>query len=173
LLNSDDEFATNQILSQVSAALADPEIDAIYGDVRHFTSDMKKPIRYYSSKHFQVSKFRVGHMPAHPTYYTSKASFDNYGYYKTEYKIAGDFELLLRHMAVHKIRCKYLNICMVHMRTGGMSNKHFRNRIQVNKEMVKACRANGINTNLFQMSRKMLRKISEYFIPEKNSGFSN
>jgi len=167
IINSDDVFSSKTILSQVIAALAENDCDAIYADVRHVTPDLSKTVRFYSSKNFSPEKFKIGHMPAHPTYYTKRSTYDRCGYYDKSYDIAGDFELLVRHLFVHKLKTKYLDLCMLDMRIGGMSNRSIRNRYIVNKEMVRACRENGISTNLLHMSRKIFSKMYE-FIGAKN-----
>ncbi len=165
ILNSDDVFSDTTILSQVVSTFEATKAEAIYGDVKYVSQDLAKTVRYYSSAHFKPHKFKIGHMPAHPTYYTSKDSFEKYGYYKEDYQIAADFELLVRQLYKNKLPVHYLNLCMVDMRTGGMSNSSFKNRLTVNKEMVRACRENGIETNLFNMSKKLMHKLSEYVLP--------
>jgi len=162
IINGDDIFSETTIISTVAKALQECNCDAVYGDVRHVTPDLSKTVRYYSSKKFAPSKFKIGHMPAHPTYYTKRINYEKYGNYNKSYRIAGDFELLIRHLHTHKLKTKHLELCMLDMRTGGMSNKSFRNRYIVNKEMVRACRENNINSNLFHMSRKLLSKMSEF-----------
>lgn len=164
ILNSDDIFSADDILDQVYKTFAENEIDALYGDVKYVSADLSRTVRYYSSAHFTTKKFKVGYMPAHPSYYAKKSVFDAYGLYKEDYKIAADFELLTRQLYSNKVKSKYLNLCMVNMRTGGMSNSSLKNRLIANKEMVRACRENGIKTNLLQMTRKVARKLSEYII---------
>lgn len=168
ILNSDDVFSDLKILSQVAYAFKDKNIEAIYGDVKFMDQELNSILRYYSSKHFNISKFKVGHMPAHPSYYCRKSIFQKLGLYKEDYRIAADFELLVRHLYTHRIKYSYLNLCMVDMRIGGMSNSNLKNRYIVNKEMVRACRENGIKTNILQMTRKIFRKLSEYYYKQSN-----
>lgn len=47
-------------------------------------------------------------MPTHPTFFTKKYLFDKVGYYKIDYKIAADYELLIRFLYVNKISYKYI-----------------------------------------------------------------
>jgi len=164
ILNSDDVFSSTDILDKVNAAFAANDIDALYGDIKFVTADLTKTVRYYSSAHFNLKKFKVGHMPAHPSYYVKKSVFDASGLYKEDYQISADFELVIRQLYSHKVKSKYLNLCMVDMRTGGISNRSLRSRIISNQEKVRACRENGIKTNLLHMIRKVPRKLSEYYI---------
>ena len=50
------------------------------------------------------------------------------------------------------------------MRTGGISTKNVRNRLLISREDVKACRRNGLYTNIFFISIKYLYKIFEFKI---------
>jgi hypothetical protein len=54
---------------------------------------------------------------------------------------------------------------IVYMRTGGVSNKNFSSRYILNKEIIKACRENGVKTNMVVVSFKYLSKIFEYIKP--------
>jgi len=162
IINSDDIFSDNTIISQVVAELEKKDCEAVYGDVRLVTPDLGKTVRYYSSKKFKPSLFKIGHMPAHPTYYTKLSNYEKYGYYNKSYRIAGDFELLVRHLHTHRLSTSYMELCMINMRIGGLSNKSLTNRYITNKEMVRACNENNIPTNLLQMTRKIVSKLLEY-----------
>lgn len=163
ILNSDDFFTSNHILQQVSEAFKKNEnLDAVYGDV-HFVNpeNLQKSVRYYSSKVFKRGLMRLGFMPAHPSFYMRKACFDKYGLYKTEYKIAADFEYLLRVIFKHNIRTQYIPIDMVTMRTGGASTSGMQSHIKIMKEHLRAFRENGIYTNVFLLSLRYIYKIGE------------
>ena len=98
ILHSDDFFTNSNVLEKVADAfIENKDIDAIYGDVHFVNSDnLDKCVRYYSSKVFKRELMRMGFMPAHPSFYIRKKCLDKYGFYKTDYKIAADFEFLLR-----------------------------------------------------------------------------
>lgn len=98
IVNSDDFYHRDDIFQIVASAFeSDPDIQAIYGDVRFVHPDnLEKTVRYYSSARFRPSKFRWGWMPAHPSFFTYKGNFEKFGYYKTDYHIAADFDLLMR-----------------------------------------------------------------------------
>ncbi len=101
-------------------------------------------------------------MPAHPSFYTKRELFEEIGYYKEDYTIASDFELLIRFLYKNNLITKYLEIPFVTMRTGGISNKSLRNRILLNQEIIRACRENGISTNFFKVYSKYLAKVFEF-----------
>jgi hypothetical protein len=64
-----------------------------------------------------------------------------------------------------KIRTFYLEKVIVYMRTGGVSNKNALSRYILNKEIIKACKENGVSTNMFLLSLKYLSKVFEYIRP--------
>jgi glycosyltransferase involved in cell wall biosynthesis len=164
VLNSDDYFFNETVVKNVVTAFADNDFDAVYGDIRFVDKvNSSKVVRSYSSKRFHPGKFKYGFMPAHPSFYAKRELFERYGYYKTDYKIAADYELLMRFILVNQIRCKYLGIPFVNMRTGGVSNKSIFSNYLLNKEILRACRENGVSTNYAYIYSKYLFKIFEYF----------
>lgn len=163
ILNSDDFFTNNDILEKVvSTFKKDRNIDAVYGDI-HFVNpnNLEKSVRYYSSKIFKRYLMRLGFMPAHPSFYLRKECFEKYGIYKTDYKIAADFEFLLRVIYKYNIRTKYIPIDMVTMRTGGASTSGWKSHKQIMKEHLRAFRENGIYTNVCLLSLRYFYKIGE------------
>jgi len=169
ILNSDDFFPTDSVLSKIAAAFKDTAVDAVFGDIAFVRpGNLNKVIRLYSSRRFTPRRFAYGYMPAHPSFYVRKSCYDNMGGYKTDYKIAADYELLMRFIYRHKISYCYLPETLVYMRTGGVSNKNILSRYLLNKEIIKACKANGVKTSMAVLSLKYLNKIFEYIGPFLN-----
>lgn len=163
ILNSDDFFTSNNVLQEIAQIFKkEKDLDAIYGDI-HFVhpDNLQKCVRYYSSKIFKRSLMRLGFIPAHPSFYIRKECFEKYGYYKTDYKIAADFEFLLRVIFKNRIRTKYLPMDMVTMRTGGASTSGIKSHIGIMKEHLRAFRENDIYTNIGLLSLRYFYKIGE------------
>ena len=163
ILNSDDFFTSNDILQKnANAFQQDIKLDAVYGDV-HFVHpcNLNKSVRYYSSEIFKRSLMKLGFMPAHPSFYIRRKCFEKYGLYKTDYKIAADFEFLLRVIYKEKIQTQYLPIDMVTMRTGGASTSGLESHKRIMKEHLRAFRENGIYTNAFLLSLRYVYKVKE------------
>lgn len=162
ILNSDDFFTSDDVIETVVDAFSNSDIDALYGDV-HFVDpdDLNKCVRYYSSAIFKPPLFRFGFMPAHPSFYMKKECYEKHGLYALDYKIASDYDLLIRYLHKEKIRYKYLKKDFVTMRTGGVSTENFKSRVTLNREIVKACKKYGIKTNMFLLSLKYLYKVFE------------
>ncbi|GAB2889666.1 glycosyltransferase family 2 protein [Microbulbifer echini] len=163
ILNSDDVYCDNGVLSRVMAEFEDQAIDSIYADLKIVSrDDTSKEIRIYDSKKFDISKFRWGWMPPHPTFFIRKRCYDQFGLYKTDYKVAADFELLVRYLLCNGVSSKRLPRTIVKMRDGGASNRGVFWKIHQNREIVKACRENNVYTNLLMMTFKVPFKLLEY-----------
>lgn len=162
IINSDDFFSNNTIVEQIVEAFSDKSIDAVYGDVRFVQPKcLNKTVRYYSSKIFRPYLFRFGFMPAHPSFYVKRVYYEKFGLYKTDYKIAADYELLIRFLYKNGLKTKYLSKDFVTMRIGGVSTESFRSRYVLNKEIVRGCKENGVWTHISLLSLKYFIKIFE------------
>lgn len=166
ILNSDDFYPDASVLSDIAKAFEDPDVDAVVGDIAFVKpSNLHRIVRYYSSAKFHPRKFAAGYMPAHPSFYVRRKFYEQYGLYKLDYKIAADYELLIRFMYTRGIRFRYIPRVMVYMRTGGVSNQSVISRYILNKEIVRACAENGIKTNMARLALKYFNKIFEYIQP--------
>jgi glycosyltransferase involved in cell wall biosynthesis len=163
IINSDDFYNSRDAISSIVDGFeSDEEIQSVFADVRFVkNSDLTKTVRYYSSKKFKPSLFKWGFMPAHPTFFVKKECFGKYGLYKTDYKIAADYELLIRFLYVNRIKYKYIPKDLIVMRLGGASTKSWKSNVLLNKEIIRGCKENGINTNFFILSFKYLIKVFE------------
>lgn len=161
-LNSDDFFTSKDILQYVSEALSHNDIDAVYGDVHFVRPDsLTKTMRYYSSRLFRPCWLRFGFMPAHPSFYVRREVYQKAGGYALDYKIAADFDMMVRLFHRYKIKARYINKDFVTMRTGGISTKNNKNRALIARENVRACRHYGLYTNIFFVSMKYFYKVFE------------
>lgn len=163
IINSDDFYHRTDIFDIINNSFEEKkDIQAIYGDVRFVNPDnLEKTVRYYSSKRWKPWCFRFGFMPAHPTFFTYKKNFERYGYYQYDYHIAADYELLIRHLYTNKVPAKYVPVDFMKMRTGGRSTNGWKANVLLNKEIVRACKANGIYTNMPMLFLKYFVKVFE------------
>lgn len=160
-LNSDDFYTSPNVVSNLVSAFT-PDIDAVYGDIHFVDDDLVTTVRYYSSAAFRPSLLRWGYMPAHPSFYLRRELYHRYGGYSINYKIASDFDMMVRLFHKHKIRAKYIPQDFVTMRTGGVSTANIRNRILVTHEDAKACRVNGLFSCFPMCCVKYLTKVFEF-----------
>lgn len=162
IINSDDFYHRTDIISKVTECFQNRTIQAVYGDVRFVNPDnLDKTVRYYSSRNFSTGRFRYGFMPAHPTFFTYRKYFEEFGYYKTDYRIAADYELLIRFLYTYHLKSRYLSLDFMKMRTGGASTASIKSNLLLNKEIVRACKENGIWTCMPLLFLKYFVKIFE------------
>lgn len=162
ILNSDDFYSDNTILSTVAREIEN--VDAVYGDVHYVDpSDISKPVRFYSSGSFRPWKMRLGFMPAHPSFYCRRTVYSRFGMFDTDFKVAADFEQLLRLIYINKIYIKYINKVFVTMRTGGASSSGFESHRRIILDHLRAYRKNGVNSNIFFESLRYAFRIGELF----------
>ena len=125
-------------------------------------SNPQQTIRRYSSSRFRPERIAWGWMPAHPALFLKRSVYERFGVFRTDYRIAGDFELVARIFHGGTLKYRHVPEVLVRMRTGGVSTGGWRNTILLNQEVLRACRENGIDTNLFKILSKYPRKLLEF-----------
>lgn len=163
ILNSDDFYTSDDALACIAWTLENEKVDAVYGDIHYVDDeDLKKCVRYYSSKPFRRWMMRLGFMPAHPSFYCRKEVYEKYGAFDAEnYRVAADFENLLRLIFVNKIKTHYINKDFVTMRTGGASSSGLESHKRIMRDHLKALKKNGVYSNIFLLGLRYLYKIGE------------
>ena len=162
ILNSDDFYANNHIISDIVAAFNSSKADSLYADIAFVSKDnLDKMVRYYSSASFKPWKFRFGYMPAHPSFFLKREMYEKYGLFKTDYKLCADFDLIVRLYHTYKISHVYLPKMVVKMRMGGKSNQSLKNIMLLNREILRGCLENGIRSNLAFIYLKYITKVFE------------
>lgn len=169
IINSDDFYHRNDIIEKVADAFQqNRETEAVFGDVVFVHPDkLDKTVRYYSASVFRPKMFRFGFMPPHPSFFTYKRNFEQFGYYQTDYKIAADYELLIRFLYTKRLKYKYLPVDFLKMRMGGKSTSSVKSNWTLNREIVRACKENNILTSMFLLTFKYLYKIFEFIIVKR------
>jgi glycosyltransferase involved in cell wall biosynthesis len=158
ILNADDIYINSQVISTIVDQFEQHQVDSVFADLVYVKHDnLDKVVRYYSSASFHPGKFAYGWMPAHPTFMVKRWAFDRYGLFKIDYKIAADYELLIRFLAIHQMSYHYIPQVLVKMRTGGASTANLSSNWILNREIVRGCLENGIQTN-------MTKVLSKYFV---------
>ena len=150
ILNSDDLYSSNDVISLVVDAFHNFNTKIVFGDLIHFSN--KKPYhttRYYNANHFKTWKLRFGWMPPHPASFFHKSIYDSHGHYLTSFKTGADYEMFVRLLLKQKLTFTHVNKILVKMRTGGATSSGFNSIRTTSSEMVKALKLNGFYTNLF------------------------
>jgi glycosyltransferase involved in cell wall biosynthesis len=163
ILNSDDFYQNNDVVRDVVCKFDSfPESDLVFGDVVFVAPDnLEKIIRFYRSGHFKPWKLRFGWMPPHPSTFVKRSAYDLVGLYSLDFKISSDYEMFVRLFLINKLQFSRINKVLVKMRAGGVSTAGIKSRFLLNKEIVKACRKNGVYTNLMFVLSKLPFKLME------------
>lgn len=165
-LNADDYYAHDHVLENVAHSITHESLDAVFGDVAFFKPEQPQQlVRRYSSRHFRPDRVGWGWMPAHLGLFVRREVFERVGPFRTDYRIAGDFEWVARAFHSGALRYRYLPKVLVHMRTGGISTGGWRNTLVLNREVMRACRENDISTNWLKLLSKYPFKLLEYLRP--------
>lgn len=164
ILNSDDFYAGPRVLEKVLARFGESGADAVFADLVYVSpKDLQRVVRFYSGAGFTPDKFAWGLMPPHPTLFVRRELYERYGLFLTDYQIAADFELTARLLARHQVPYAYLPEVIVRMRTGGISTRNLRSNWILNREILRACAANEIDTHFLKVYSKYFRKIMQLF----------
>lgn len=163
ILNSDDFYPDNNIVSEVAKLFNQSDCEAVYADLYYVDElDTGKVVRKWVSGSFNHKKFLQGWMPPHPTLFLRKEVYNKFGKFNLALKSAADYELMLRMLYKNKISVAYLPKVIVHMRAGGQSNKSILNRLKANKEDRMAWKINGLTPYWFTLYLKPIRKITQF-----------
>ena len=144
-MHSDDVFASDRSVEMLLAHIDEYNPEAMYADLQYVQKEnLDKVVRYWKSGAFGFNRLKAGWMPPHPTFYMKKTLYQKYGYFDLSYKIAADYDSLMRYLFVNKISPSYLPEVLVKMRVGGASNRSLRNIIQKTKEDISVMKKCGI-----------------------------
>jgi glycosyltransferase involved in cell wall biosynthesis len=161
LLHSDDIYPNENIISTVVSYFEnDHFLEALSSSVEIYrTADFINPFRIYKANNFRKWQFKIGIQPPHPGFFITKEAFNKVGFYRTQYRISGDFEWLLRAILINKIVVKYVSFTSVFMLDGGLSSSGWKSKVKMNNENLKILKSHGIYSNKFLLYSKYLLKV--------------
>lgn len=172
ILNSDDFYTSPDVLAMIAKVMSDTNLDAVYGDVHYVSSsNLSKCVRYYTSRPFHRSWMRFGFMPAHPSFYCRRSVYEKFGTFDLSYKVAADFENLLRLIFIHHIRTRYIAKDFVTMRIGGVSSSGFRSHRQIMRDHLRALKQNRVFSNPLFLCMRYPYKVCEIVVTKINNIF--
>jgi len=161
ILNSDDFYVNEFVLAEVASAFSsDQSIDVVLGDVVFVKAEsLTRAVRRYGTVGFKVWMFRFGFMPPHPAVFVRKSAYDRVGYYKTDYKIAADFDFLLRLLLLDGAKYIVTGRHWVSMLTGGASTSGWRSNLVITREMHRSLRENGFFSSVLVLLLRLPIKL--------------
>lgn len=137
-LNSDDALANQNVLADIAETIVDNKFPPlIYGDCDVLDRGSDK-ILYRAVIKFSREGLRRGQMIPHPSLFTNRRYFENYGSFDARFKIAMDYEWLLR--GGLKERIVHIPLLVTKVRNGGISTL---DQGRVVAEIISALKKNG------------------------------
>ena len=149
ILNSDDVYADNTILSTVAEwFINNPTKELVWADLKYYKKN--KLIRYWQSSEFVPGLFSLGWNPPHPTFFVKKHVYDKLGAFDLSFNWANDIELMLRLLEKNNLPGGYIPKVFVHMQMGGVSNKKLSNIIKQNYYIYVAFKKNNLKFSVIR-----------------------
>jgi glycosyltransferase involved in cell wall biosynthesis len=162
-LNSDDMLASTDVIRKIAETFEAKKVNAVYGDLLYVNQeDITQVLRKWKGGEFNRNKFRIGWMPAHPTFYFKRSLLETCGYYETHFFSAADYEFMTRYLYFHKVEAAYLPKLVVKMRSGGMSNGSITRRLRANRRDYLAMKKNKVPMPLVVSFLKPMIKLHQY-----------
>ena len=162
MLNADDYFSNTSSLEIIATRFKANDVDAVFSclDIVDPTNSARV-LRKYRVSRYSPFMLRIGVMPPHPTFYCKRSCYEKAGLYRTDYRIAADFEMLIRLLLKQHITWEFVNETTIKMRSGGLSSSGIKSNWVVNREVIRACKENGLYTNMFILALKLPLRLLE------------
>ncbi len=160
ILNSDDLFYSKNTLNNIVKHFkSDNNLKLLYGNILYFNSFNSKVIRLWKSKSYFEKFFDYGNVPPHPSVFAKREIYINNNF-NTDFKIAADYELLIRLLKKERVKSKFLNEIIVKMRDGGISTNN-QNLIKQNKEVIQSWKINELKIPWYFFILRLINKIKQ------------
>lgn len=155
-LNADDTFADNNVLSRAALKMTSGK-DLYYGDLTFhnklsntFNTRLQDNVNYV---------YLCGGMLFHPSIFASKKLLENLGGFDPKYKIAADYDFILKALVKAKSSCEYLGFTVAIFEEGEGVSSNPENKLQ-NKSERKAVQLkyfSPVKAGLYNFWYKSLR----------------
>lgn len=141
-LHADDIYANNDVLAKIAKVFSeDSTVCAVYGDLQYVSkNDVKKVLRHWKSKPFNLNNLNWGWMPPHPSLYVRRECYDKIGLFDHGYHISADYLSILKLFSMPNFKSVYIPEVFIKMRVGGKSNRSLKNIMRKSFEDFRALR---------------------------------
>lgn len=162
-LHADDLFAHDAVLQRIASAFEALDVEAVYGDLVYVDkSDPSRIVRYWKAGTFDAAKLRQGWMPPHPTFYVRRKVYERLGLFDTRYRIAADYDSIVRFLFLAGISVAYIPEVLVRMRVGGASNRSLVSIACKSREDYDILQRHGVG-GLPTLLRKNFSKLGQFW----------
>jgi glycosyltransferase len=162
-VHSDDFLANSNIISDIVALFKKGNYAGVYGNLLYVDKlETNKVIRNWKSNVFHFKLLQRGWMPAHPTLFLKKEVYAECGNFDKTYKIAADYDFMLRVLRKPEYKFGFLPQVITKMRMGGASNKRISNLLLKSKEDFRAMKMNKLKNPLAVLFLKNFSKLKQF-----------
>ena len=159
ILNSDDMYANEKVLEDIANKFKESNCDGTYANLKFMDEEtMSKPQRIWKSP---KGKIKNGWHPAHPTLYLKKEVYDKIGLFNLKYRIAADYDFMLRVMLDKNIKLEYIDKYLVYMRVGGTSTDGLKGYRKNLKEANLVLKDNNIKHPYIVNMKRIIKTINQ------------
>lgn len=165
ILNSDDFYCDKDVLWEVSEYFQNnKDLDILYGDLVYVSKNkIDKVVRRWRSKPYYPTFFEDANVPPHPSLFLRSNVYWMAGVFNTQFKLAADYEFMLRIFKKFNFKSKQIDRIYTTMRLGGATNKKLVNILKGNYEIAKAWEINGLRKPKYFFIKKVIKRIYQYF----------
>lgn len=155
-----DEYASADSLSKLVDLMVREKTDGVHADLL-YVQDGRTIRKWKQGK----GNIRSGWLPGHPTLYLKREVYETYGLYREDYRIAADYEFMVRCFKDGRVKLSYLPEIVIYMEYGGTSNKSLKAYLTSLKEGHRALKENGIPFAFVTDFLRMMRVILQFRVP--------
>jgi len=164
ILNSDDLYTDDQVIQDVANQFTKkPNLALLYGDLVYVASDdVNKVIRKWKAGDYHPNFFENANVPPHPALFVRREVYESCGLFNLDYKLAADYDFMLRAFKRFGGRSAHISRLMVKMRLGGATNQSFKNILEGNKEILASWKLNGMKAPLRLMPLRLFKRLIQF-----------
>lgn len=161
-MHSDDIFSSGSVIQCIVDEMLKSHCDMVYGNLQYVKKDAPHTvIRNWESGEFTIDKLKWGWMPPHPTVYLKKEVYKRFGLFDTSFRIAADYDFMLRILRNNDLSVRYIPEVFVKMRVGGESNSVLNYKKKWTEDL-KAMQKNDIG-GILPLAWKNISKLVQFF----------
>ena len=165
ILNSDDLYADKDVLKDVMECFeSEKQPDLLYGNLVYVKrDDTSRIVRKWTSGPYYDSFYENANVSPHPTLFVRSKVYKEAGIFNITYKLAADYEFMLRVFKKGNYKIQYIDRLMILMRLGGATNQSFKNILNGNKEILRSWKENQLKAPLLLMPSRLIKKLLQFF----------
>ena len=167
ILRAYDEYADADVLQDVVDVFRDrPDLEVCYGEIGCVDEDGES-WRHWRAGRNRKFKWRLGWRPPHSAFFVRRRTYDSYGLYNLDYRVAGDYEMQLRLLFVHGLDAALIKRVLVKTAPGGNSKQSAGRVINGNLETLRAWRQHGLRGGFLVPMLKPANKLAQVLRSKK------